>query len=118
MEKKKYYPSNGTEGEIFISHFCMNCIHEKWLHTQVDSDKKCEILSNTMIYNKQDKEYPSEWTYDDAGNPTCTAFVKWDWGNDEDGLNEPPEPPIDDPNQLCLPLSDIFQEAPLELVTP
>jgi hypothetical protein len=27
-----------------------------------------------MLYDVEDKEYPSEWTYDDNGYPMCTAF--------------------------------------------
>jgi len=52
----------------------------------------------------KDKEYPEEWIYNEHGKPTCTKYVKWDWGKDDDGnWIEPPPPPIDDPNQLCLP---------------
>lgn len=117
----KYRPSNGTEGMFFTEHFCAHCIHEKWTHTQKDGDKQCDILSNSMLYDRDDSKYPEEWTYDDKGKPTCTAWVKWDWGNDNDegGLKEPPQIPPDDPNQLCLPF--IFDELkipqPLELET-
>jgi hypothetical protein len=102
---KKYRPSNGTEGEIFMCEFCYQCIHEKWSHTQNDDDKKCEIITLTMGLDVDDKDYPSEWTFDAEGNPTCTKFQKWDWGNngdpdDPDNPNKPPDPP--DPNQLNL----------------
>ena len=102
---KKYCPSNGTEGMIFVSKFCEQCIHEKFMHTQNENDKKCDIFSRTLIHDVTDKEYPLEWQYDENGNPTCTSFVKWDWGSedDEDGLNEPPPDIPDDPNQLVLP---------------
>ncbi len=40
--------------------------------------------------------------YDENDKPICTDWQKWDWGGDDDGWNEPPEPPIDDPNQLML----------------
>lgn len=101
---RKYIPSNGTEGEGFMSAFCYQCIHERWIHRQ-DEDReedKCDILSRAFLYNVDDPEYPEEWTYDENGKPTCTNWQKWDWGNDRDGFNEPPEPPPYDPNQLVL----------------
>ena len=106
----KYRPSNGTEGCSFEEHFCHHCIHEKWVHTQKDGDKQCDILNRAFLHDLKDPEYPEEWTYDATGHPTCTAHVNWNWGkdDDDDGLNEPPVKPPDDPNQLCLPF--IFEE--------
>jgi len=72
-----------------------------------------------MIYDVNDKEYPIEWQYVD-GKPTCTAWVKWDWGNDGDPDNPnnpkaPPPPP--DPRQLNLfPLEIIEASETLEMV--
>ena len=103
--KEKYRPSNGTEGMIFCEHFCDQCIHEKFNHTMNDVDKKCDILSATMLYDIDDPEYPSEWTYDDQGHATCTAWQKWDWGNDgdpDDPDNPKAPPPPPDPNQLDM----------------
>lgn len=102
-ETRPYRPSNGSEGCWFMEEYCENCIHEKFLHTQDDNDKKCEILSNSLIYDLNDEEYPEEWIYKD-GKPTCTAYSHWDWwggpwGND---FQEPPPEPIDDPDQLCM----------------
>lgn len=106
---KKYRPSNGTEGEGFIDHFCYNCIHGKYEHTGDLNDKPCDILSRSFMHDLKDKEYPEEWTYDEDGNPTCTAWKKWDWGRDDDGNFINPElPPPDDPRQLCMPF--IFDE--------
>lgn len=116
---KKYRPSNGTEGEMFMDKRCYQCIHEKWLHTQNDDDAKCEILNNTMLYDVHEDEYPEEWTYDENDKPTCTAWKKWDWGNgDDDDLNEPPPPPPpDDPNQLCMPFAmDEIVETPSGMI--
>lgn len=109
-ERRKYQPSNGTEGCGFIECYCLNCINEKFMHTQKHGDLQCDILNRTMLFNVKDKEYPEEWTYNEEGNPICTAFKKFDWGSDddEDGLNEPPPLPTDDPNQLCLPF--LFDE--------
>lgn len=106
-EDKNYYtPSNGTEGCGFVENFCAHCIHEKFMHTQNDNDLKCEILTTSFLNWPDPVE---EWVYDENEQPTCTAYKKWDWGrDDEDGFNEPPEIPPDDPNQLCLPF--IFDE--------
>jgi hypothetical protein len=63
-----------------------------------------------MGYDVKDPEYPREWCYDESGKPTCTAWVKWDWGTDGDP-DDPDNPkyrPPDDPNQLCMPF--IFDE--------
>lgn len=99
---KQWMPSNGTEGEMFMSAFCERCIHEKWMHTMNNADKKCDVLNRALL-NAPDKQ--PEWIYSEEGWPICTEWKFWDWGSsdDEDGLNEPPEPPIDDPNQLCFP---------------
>lgn len=100
--KRKFRPSNGTDEMVFIDTYCYQCIHEKWIHGQNDNDKKCDILSNMYLLEIDDKDYPMELTYNKEGFPTCTEFKKWDWGNDDDGFNEPPEPDPDDPNQLML----------------
>lgn len=117
-DSKKYCPSNGTEGEIFISEFCEHCINEKFIHTQDFKDKQCKLLNNALLYDKNDKEFPEEWTYDNEGYAICTAYVKWDWNKDDDNndnkvLNNPPPP--DDPNQLVL---FTFDEQLDELLQP
>lgn len=105
-----YRPSNGTEGMWFIEKNCMNCIHGKYEHTGNIEDNPCEILTASFMCDINDPLYPKEWVYDDNDCGCCTAFKKWDWGRDDDGnfRGLPPEPPIDDPNQLCLPF--IFDE--------
>lgn len=109
---QSFRPSNGTEGMMFMDAFCDNCLHEKWSHTHNDHDKKCPILSATMLYDKKEKGYPEEWVYNDEGWPVCTAWHKWDWGNDgdpDDPDNPNYRPPdLDNPNQLCLPF--LFDE--------
>ena len=105
-----YRPSNGTEGMSFIESWCAQCIHD---NPDENSPKKCEILTATMFFYPTDPEYPKEWIYQD-NEPVCTAFVKWDWGNDgdpddPDNPNKPPDPP--DPNQL-----DLFPLYPNETV--
>lgn len=95
-----YRPSNGTEGMSFTEDFCEQCIHD---NPDPNHPKKCEIFTATMLYGPNEPEYPKEWCYQD-GKPTCTNFVKWDWGNgdpdDPDNPHAPPPPP--DPNQLNL----------------
>lgn len=107
---RKYCPSNGTEGVSFVESHCANCIHEKFIHTQNHSDKKCDIFSRTLLHAVNEPEFPEEWTYDGNGDPTCTAFVRWNWGNndDEGGLNDPPPDYPVSPNQLVMPF--IFDE--------
>ena len=113
---KKYRPSNGTEGMSFIESFCDQCIHEKFVHTNNDDDLKCEILSNTMIYDLNDPEYPSEWTYDALDKPCCTKYVFYNWNNDNDDDDRfwtPPKKPDPIPdNQLCFPfaLDEILED--------
>ncbi|MBP6512321.1 MAG: hypothetical protein KA347_06610 [Bacteroidia bacterium] len=103
MENKKYCPSNGTEGDWFMSKFCCNCIHD---NPNYDAKSpRCDILTMTMCVSVNDKDYPKEWIYNEENKPICTAFVKWDWGNDGDpnDPNNPKAPIPEDPNQLCLP---------------
>lgn len=70
-----------------------------------------------MVYNVNDKEYPEEWIYDKDDKPTCTAFVKWDWGRDDDGnWIEPAPVPPEDPNQLVMPF--ILEELGIDVQVP
>lgn len=103
---KTFMPSNGTEGMIFTTAFCENCIHEKFIHTAQDGDKQCDIFSRSILhwYEPEHPDYPKEWIYDKEGWPICTAWKKWDWGrDDEGGWNDPPEPEPYNPNQLVFP---------------
>lgn len=102
---RKYRPSNGTEGEYFMEAHCYQCLHERWIHRQKDDrdEDKCDILTRSMAFGIDDPEYPVEWTHDESGHATCTKFVKFDWGTDDDP-HEPPDPPSpDDPRQLLMP---------------
>lgn len=104
---KPYRPSNGSEGDWFTSKFCSNCFHGKYEHTGDVNDKPCVIIDASFC------GYAKEWIYDEQMKPGCTAFVKWDWNQDDDGnWNDPPPEPIDDPNQLCMPF--IFDEIGIE----
>ena len=111
---KKYRPSNGTEGDAFMSSFCYQCIHDNPDYNA--KSPRCEIMTLTMCLDLTDKDYPKEWCHGEDGKPTCTEFVKWDWGNDGDP-NDPenPKAPIpEDPMQLCMPFGLIEEEKELE----
>lgn len=109
----KYRPSNGTEGEYFMEEHCHQCIHERWTHfpDTTGPEGMCTIVMNTMGFNKSDPDYPSEWTYDNDGNPTCTKWKKWDWGTDDEPNEPPPPPEPEDPAQLLMPF-DIMELFP------
>lgn len=72
----KYRPSNGTEGEGFISHFCCQCARSEHLQPGAGTDTMagCPILDLTFIHDVEDPEYPAEWVRDAEG-ARCTAFV-------------------------------------------
>lgn len=72
-QKRKYQPSNGTEGMSFIDFWCGQCERDRSYRD--DAGDSCEILGKTFLYKPQDDEYPSEWCYGDDGIPKCTAFV-------------------------------------------
>jgi hypothetical protein len=65
-----YRPSNGTEGEGFMSRHCYQCKHDDG----GIGERVCEIIGNTMAYDVTDAEYPVEWCYGADGKPTCTKF--------------------------------------------
>lgn len=60
---KPYRPSNGSEGCIFESQWCMCCL----------ANNICRTPLNAMIYEIGDPQYPKQWIYKD-GKPTCTSF--------------------------------------------
>lgn len=82
---RPYRPSNGTEGDFFISNWCDNCKHDS-------EEAPCEVRGRTYWYSIGDPEYPVEWIVDDDGisNPRCTAFVEITSGNfDTEVKHEP-----------------------------
>lgn len=105
----RYVPSNGTEGTSFEEDHCYQCIHT---NPNPSGKKQCKIWGAAVLNWPNGKDYPKEWIYKN-GKPTCTAHLKWDWGNDgdpddPDNPNAPPPPtPI---NQL-----DLFPTYPDEL---
>lgn len=95
-----YRPSNGSEGMWFTDTYCMRC---KNCNPDPEGEKQCEILLATLLYDVGEPEYPKEWVYK-FGNPTCTAYDKWDWlelGDPDDPENPNYQMPYN-PNQLDL----------------
>lgn len=75
-------PSNGTEGEIFISSWCGECARDKSMRDgepieECDDDEKCEILGNSFL-GIDHPDFPKEWCYGKDGQPCCTAYVPAD----------------------------------------
>lgn len=66
-ESRPYRPSNGTEGHGFIAAWCDICAR--------DDGGRCPILARTMAHAVDEPSYPTEWSFDDAGAPQCTAYV-------------------------------------------
>lgn len=98
----KYQPSNGSEGDAFICSFCNQCSKEEFTHTLADDAKQCDILTRTMIHDVNSPDYPTEWQYDQNGQPTCTAYDFHIWMGDDGNIIHPAEPEAEDPNQLDL----------------
>jgi hypothetical protein len=76
---EKYRPSNGTEGDGFISKWCGKCARDKSLSEDVDFDECeegecCDIVTMTFMYGVNDPKYPKEWICGKNG-PCCMAFV-------------------------------------------
>lgn len=86
-ETEPYRPSNGHEGEIFMSDFCWRCRRDT-------EAAPCEIIGRTMSLYEDDPDYPKEWVrvVDDdewPGTARCTAFEpKDDAGAIRDGRQE------------------------------
>ena len=68
---KIYRPANGTEGDIFMQHFCYKCIHD-----DLENENYCHILNRTLVHEVDDEEYPKEWIYNEDGRPVCTEFER------------------------------------------
>lgn len=76
---KAYRPSNGFEGDLFMSDWCAKCQRDR-AHREDDMADGCSIITSTMAYAIDAPEYPVEWQQDDAGRPSCTAFDAVDAG--------------------------------------
>ena len=67
---EKYRPSNGTEGDGFMSRHCYQCKHDDG----GIGETVCEIIGETMAYDVDEEQYPDAWRYDAQGCPTCIKF--------------------------------------------
>ncbi len=67
MPLERYRPANGTEGMRFIEKWCDRC---QMIGTEHES---CPILLDSMVYEVDVSEYPSEFRMGKNG-PICTAF--------------------------------------------
>jgi hypothetical protein len=67
-QAKPYRPSNGTDGEIFMSRMCADCALD--CHgTEYEDGPFCEILAEAFAGGQ-----PVQWIEDERG-PRCTAFT-------------------------------------------
>jgi hypothetical protein len=65
---RPYRPSNGTEGEMFMSAWCEKCSGDT-------AGNPCSILTLALALQIGDMDYPGEWQYSNMGTPQCTAFT-------------------------------------------
>lgn len=78
---EKYRPSNGTEGELFMSSWCCHCQRDKAMRDglpddECDDSELCSIIADTLAYKVEDPEYPTAWQYAKDGQPCCTQFIE------------------------------------------
>lgn len=74
---QRYEPSNGTEGEIFMSEWCRHCARDRAMREGVeldecDDEEVCQIIAASFAGEAK------EWVYGKDGQPMCTAFVPAD----------------------------------------
>lgn len=69
---KPYSPSNGDEGRRFIERFCDLCIRE-----DRENEIWCPIVNGALM-----GEQRAEWTHDERGRPTCTAYKPLTWDDE------------------------------------
>jgi len=84
-DRQSYRPSNGTEGEIFMSQWCARCSRDR-ARREGDAFDGCEIIFLTMAYDVDDPSYPKAWVQDDDGAPSCLEFAG------EDADDQPLDP--------------------------
>jgi hypothetical protein len=69
-----YRPSNGTEGEIFMSAWCAKCVRDR-ARREGDPFEGCDIITMTMAFDIDHPSYPDAWVQDDDGTPSCLEFT-------------------------------------------
>lgn len=70
-EIEHWFPSNGSEGEGFMSTWCTNCRKDPAMRNP-ESKTYCSILTRSMTECSQIKQ----WIIKD-GKPCCTSFVHY-----------------------------------------
>ena len=65
-----YRPSNGSQGDGFMEHWCARCQRDAAFRDGMFSDG-CSILAGAFATGGA-----PEWQYDTNGEPCCTAFVE------------------------------------------
>jgi len=73
-----YRPSNGTEGDIFMSRWCAQCKADQARREGDEDDDGCLIVVMTMAVDIAEPDYPKEWRSDGPSGPRCTAFAPVD----------------------------------------
>ena len=67
-----FRPSNGSEGDGFIEHWCERCKRDAAYRNDWFEDG-CPILAGAFATGGA-----PEWQYDASGEPICTAFAQMD----------------------------------------
>ena len=65
-----YRPSNGSQGDGFMEHWCDRCQRDAAFRDDMFSDG-CSILAGAFATGGA-----PEWQYDANGQSCCTAFVE------------------------------------------
>jgi len=68
---KRYFPSNGTEGDYFTDKWCANCRKDTSLRSK-DGRTYCPILTRSLVEGSPIKQ----WIYKN-GKATCTSFIDY-----------------------------------------
>lgn len=84
MTTEPYRPSNGTEGDIFMSYFCARCERDKDFQDDPEMGISCPIVANALAFGITEEGYSKEWVRDVDSDVTtiggsgarCTAFVE------------------------------------------
>jgi hypothetical protein len=70
-----FFPSNGTEGDMFREQFCERCIY--WNQTKDEAsgeDVGCPIWDSALWFGSHDNP-PSQWVEDKSGlSGSCAMF--------------------------------------------
>ncbi|MFZ5566707.1 MAG: hypothetical protein ACOY95_06865 [Pseudomonadota bacterium] len=71
---KRYEPSNGTEGEIFMDEWCRTCQRDRAMREGLDIDD-CDDNELCTIVAASFRGEAEEWVYGMDGQPMCKAYV-------------------------------------------